>query len=76
MGNAVGEPDLPTVGIMFPTGIGMAQGDVASPFKFVATQDPLARWLSKHGRGITIGMHQGFQVTVVSLHFCDDMVLY
>jgi hypothetical protein len=58
---------------------GMAQGEILSPKKFVVSQDPLVRWLSKHGRGKKVWMKWGGeerQVTVVSLHFCDDMVVY
>ena len=65
-----------TARITFP---GMAQGEVLSPKKFVVSQDPLVRWLSKYGRGKKVWMKWGGevrQVTVVSLHFCDDMVVY
>jgi hypothetical protein len=58
---------------------GMAQGEVLSPLKFVYTQDPLVRWLSKHGRGKKVVMEWGGErreVEVVSLHFCDDMNIY
>ena len=58
---------------------GMAQGEVLSPLKFVYTQDPLVRWLSKHGRGKKVQMEYEGEVRtveVVSLHFCDDMNLY
>jgi hypothetical protein len=64
-----------TARITFP---GMAQGEVLSPKKFVVSQDPLVRWLSKYGRGKKVWMKWGGevrQVTVVSLHFCDDMVV-
>ena len=58
---------------------GMAQGEVLSPIKFVYSQDPLVRWLSKYGRGVKVRMMiEGVErvVEVVSLHFCDDMNIY
>jgi hypothetical protein len=38
---------------------GMAQGEILSPKKFVVSQDPLVRWLSKHGRGKKVWMKWG-----------------
>jgi hypothetical protein len=59
----------------------MAQGEVLSPKEIVVSRerDPLVRWLGKYGRGKKMWIKRGGeirQMTVVSLHFTDDMAVY
>jgi len=53
----------------------MAQGEITFPVKFDYGQDPLARWLSDHGKAVELIM-KGKTLKIVALQFCDDINVY
>ena len=50
----------------------MAQGEISSPLKIDYGQDPLARWLSDHGKPVEF-IKKRRTLRVLVLQFCDDV---